>query len=95
MMSHPHPKRALNKAAFVAHLFPLPTPVMHFAVRWQDSYFAFAPNPVECRWVGPLVSDYDCGFCNLGYETTNAIDSTCVKPEFRPYRYGKANTPRS
>ena len=45
-----------------------------------------APNPVECLWIGPNVSDFDCSTCVLGYETTSASNSTCVMPEFRPYR---------
>ena len=47
---------------------------------------AFAPNPVECLWIGPLVSDFNCSTCVIGYETTSADNTTCVKPEFRPYR---------
>ena len=49
------------------------------------SPIAFAPNPVECLWIGPLVSDFNCSTCVIGYET-NSTDDTCVKPEFRPYR---------
>jgi hypothetical protein len=47
---------------------------------------AFAPNPVECLWIGPLVSDFNCSTCVLGYETTSADNITCTKPAFRPYR---------
>ena len=53
---------------------------------WVLAPIALAPNPVECLWIGPLVSDFDCSTCVLGYETTSAEDTTCVKPEFRPYR---------
>ena len=45
-----------------------------------------SPNPVDCVWVGPFVSDFNCSACRLGYESvTNAVN-TCVKPEFRPYK---------
>ena len=47
---------------------------------------------VECLWVGPFVSDFDCSSCVLGYETTSATDTTCVKPAFKPYR-GWASSP--
>ena len=47
---------------------------------------AWAPNMVECRYVGPYVSDLNCSTCVLGYETTSALNTTCVKPGFKPYR---------
>ena len=53
---------------------------------WAFQPIAFAPNPVECLWIGPRVSDFDCSTCGIGYETTSADNTTCVKPEFRPYR---------
>ena len=46
----------------------------------------FAPNPVSCQWIGPLVNNLSCTTCLLGYETKSAADTTCVKPDFRPYR---------
>ena len=47
---------------------------------------SFSPNPVECLWTGPLVSDFNCSTCVLGYETASASNNTCVKPEFRPHK---------
>ena len=47
---------------------------------------AFAPNPVQCEWIGPLVSDLECTTCVIGYETNSTNDTTCIKPKFRPYR---------
>ena len=49
-----------------------------------------SPNPVECVWVGPLVSDFDCSTCVLGYETNSTVNKTCTMPPFRPHR-GWAN----
>ena len=37
-------------------------------------------------WAGPLVSDLNCTNCVIGYETKGTDDTTCIKPEFRPYR---------
>ena len=45
---------------------------------------AFAPNPVECLWVGPNVSNFECVTCVLGYETVSSDDTTCRKPNFKP-----------
>ena len=53
---------------------------------WANAPIGFAPNPVECLWVGPHVSDLNCSGCVLGHETTSASNNTCVKPEFRPYK---------
>ena len=53
---------------------------------WGLAPIALNPNPVECLWIGPLVSDFNCSTCVIGYETTSADNTTCVKPEFRPYR---------
>ena len=32
---------------------------------------SYAPNPAECRWVGPGVSDLECNTCVLGYQTAS------------------------
>ena len=53
---------------------------------WAWAALSIAPNPVQCRWKGPFMSDFNCSFCVLGYETSGADDSTCIKPGFRPYR---------
>ena len=53
---------------------------------WANLPISFSPNPVQCLWVGPLVSDFDCSHCVLGYEAISEDDATCNKPEFRPYR---------
>lgn len=59
----------------------------HFgSAQWAVTPIAFAPNPVECLWIGPNVSDFNCSTCILGYETTSASNTTCIKPGFRPYR---------
>ena len=40
-----------------------------------------APNPVECLWVGPRMSDFDCSTCVLGYERDlTATVPTCLWP---------------
>ena len=56
---------------------------------------SFAPNPVGCVWKGPHVSDLDCATCALGYETTNATNTTCFQPEFRPYKGWAADLSRA
>ena len=56
------------------------------ATEWCVPPIEMAPNPVECVWVGPLVSDFDCSTCVLGYETTSIDNTTCTRPEFRPHR---------
>ena len=43
----------------------------------------------------PLVSDFDCSKCGLGYETTSATNTTCIKPPFRPYRGWEVSTERA
>ena len=53
---------------------------------WKNLPLLLAPNPVKCEWVGPNVSSVDCSFCDLGYETVSESNTTCVQPEFRPYR---------
>ena len=55
---------------------------------------AFAPNPVECVWVGPLVSDLDCTSCVLGFEIARPGNATCIKPEFRPHKGWAARSDR-
>ena len=50
------------------------------------SLLTAAPNPVDCMWVGPLMSDLNCSACRLGYESDPTAVNTCVKPEFRPYK---------
>ena len=55
----------------------------------QDFAFTpiqISPNPVDCVWVGPFMSDFDCSACRLGYESDPSAVNTCVKPEFRPYK---------
>ena len=39
---------------------------------WAQTAMSFAPNPVECRWVGPRVSDLECDSCLLGFQVTYA-----------------------
>ena len=57
---------------------------------------SFGPNPVECVWEGPNVSDFKCDNCVFGYETDTADGATCIKPsEFRPYRGWDSSTHRS
>ena len=56
---------------------------------------SLAPNPVECLWVGPMVSDLDCSTCILGYETTSANDTTCLKPAFGPNKKWAASAERA
>jgi len=34
---------------------------------WASLPITFTPNPVQCLWTGPLVSDFDCSHCVLGY----------------------------
>ena len=34
---------------------------------WATLPIAFTPNPVQCLWTGPLVSDFNCSHCVLGY----------------------------
>ena len=46
---------------------------------------SYAPNPAECLWIGPLVSDLNCSFCILGTEIASASNTTCIRPAFRPY----------
>ena len=41
---------------------------------------------VQCLWIGPNVSDFDCEHCVLGYERTSDTNATCVKPGFRAHR---------
>ena len=53
---------------------------------WTNPAIGFSPNPVECVWVGPSVSDLNCSGCVLGYETESADNNTCVKPDFRPHK---------
>ena len=53
---------------------------------WANVPISFSPNPVQCLWVGPRASDFDCSRCGLGYEAISADNATCVKPEFRPHR---------
>lgn len=50
---------------------------------WSLPPIIFAPNPVQCLWVGPLVSDFNCSHCALGYEAASADNATCIKPVFR------------
>ena len=70
---------------------------------WAHVPITFSPNPVQCRWVGPLVSDLDCS-CGLGYEaysyrwmlsTDPAGMLTCYKPAFRPHRGWRASEERA
>ena len=51
--------------------------------------------PVECVWIGPLLTDYDCSSCILGYETTSPDDATCVKPNFRPHKHWEGSVEQS
>ena len=51
--------------------------------------------PVECVWIGPLLTNYDCSSCILGYETTSPDDVTCVKPNFRPHKHWEGSVERS
>ena len=53
---------------------------------WGFIPIGFSPNPVECVWVGPNVSEFECKTCVLGYETTSTNDTTCIQPEFRPHK---------
>ena len=61
---------------------------------WASVPISFAPNPAQCRWLGPLFSDFDCRHCHLGYEASDGTDDEtvqrmahrCVKPRFRPFR---------
>ena len=53
---------------------------------WAFPSISFAPNFVECLWIGPLVSDFNCSTCVLGYQTTSTSNTTCIMPDFRPYR---------
>ena len=64
---------------------------------WAHVPMDFSPNPVQCRWVGPLVSDFNCSRCVLGYEAISAGNATCAKPAFRPHRGWRAarNEPSS
>jgi len=55
---------------------------------------AFAPNPSRCVSNGPKVTDLDCTSCDLGFETASATNTTCVKPDFGPYRGWAANYSR-
>ena len=52
---------------------------------WAYPTLGMNPNPTECVWLGPNVSDIECSTCALGYETTSASNSTCIQPEFRPH----------
>ena len=61
---------------------------------WARVPIAFAPNPVQCQWIGPRVCDFDCSSCGLGYETTSTNDTTCVTPKFKPYRGWDESTDR-
>ena len=62
---------------------------------WANVPISFAPNPVQCLWVGPLFSDFDCRHCNLGYEAVSEDDATCRKPAFRPHRRWGASEERA
>ena len=53
---------------------------------WSRVPITTSPNPVECKWVGPNMSDFDCSTCRLGYESDPIAVNTCIKPEFRPYK---------
>ena len=53
---------------------------------WANVPISFSPNPAQCAWVGPLVSDVDCSQCVGGYETTSDENVTCTMPSFRPRR---------
>ena len=53
---------------------------------WAHVPMSFSPNPVQCQWVGPLLSDFNCSRCVLGYEAISAGNATCAKPAFRPRR---------
>ena len=53
---------------------------------WGNAPISLAPNPVQCHWTGPNMSDFDCDHCVLGYETTSETNATCVKPAFRAHR---------
>ena len=55
---------------------------------------SLSPNPAECVWIGPLLSDLNCSTCILGYETNSTDDTTCIKPKFRPYREWEASAER-
>ena len=39
-----------------------------------------------------MMNDFDCSTCHLGYETTGADNTTCVKPGFRVHK-GWADSP--
>ena len=65
------------------------------ANEWKVPLINFQPNPVECLWVGPNMSDFDCSSCHLGYETTSADNATCTKPEFRPAKRWAASLERA
>jgi len=60
----------------------------HFGggAEWAQPPIAFAPNPTQCVFIGPKVSDFACNTCGLGYETASATNTTCIKPLFKPYR---------
>ena len=45
---------------------------------WSTAPISFAPNPVECKWIGPNLTHFDCSRCVLGYETTNTDNATTV-----------------
>ena len=58
---------------------------------WRDPrsgvVFGVCGAAVECVWIGPLISDYDCSSCILGYERTSSNDSTCIKPGFSVHKH--------
>ena len=53
---------------------------------WSQPPISFSPNPVQCVWIGPFISDFDCDHCGIGYEVTSQEDPTCIKPPFRTFR---------
>ena len=53
--------------------------------KWAQPPLGFAPNPILCRWVASNLSNINCSTCTLGYETTDASNTTCVQPKFQPY----------
>ena len=70
-------------------------PLGHTKFGYSSVAIGLAPNPVECLWVGPRMSDFDCSTCVLGYERDRtATVPTCAFPDsFKPHRgwHGSSN----
>lgn len=51
---------------------------------YQHTPIVFAPNPIECLWIGPNLNNLNCSTCVLGYEWDGTM---CDWPNsFRPHK---------